>query len=628
MKARKAELFRYLTCHSLVYDDPTSLKIYGFDQGEVPPVLRKTLLPNSEPDLAVQPSTIDDLAGCIRYGLEKQVPIVPRGAATFGMGGAVPHQGGISLDFSTRREIYSFDVEHQLIRVGAGCRWADISQYLQPKGFDLCTYPTSWFSTVGGWASTGGCGIGCTKYGSFHSLIESIRVVTARGEEKELHCDDPEFDHFIGTEGQMGAIWDITFQVRRKPITQIPFVILFDNADSALECAQELLANFQPYHLKFLDAARIHEMNHLLREEHPTLAAGKEFTEKATLLVCFEDSKDAGAFRLWAQKKALFVLSDYKAHWMWRERMFPLRIKRIAPGLLASELILPLNKVAPYAKKAARLGDQFGVQLATECYFLNDGTALTLPVYTFRGQNAVDEALKSSLAFVLTQAGIRLGGRPYGIGIWNSPFLKHKFGSRLSDLRYYKISNDPQGIFNPGKFFNLKFRTGIAGKLMALPLNASLIPLWTSINPVLASVMTSKNGHGKRPSDLILENEELCSKCGSCISICPAYIDTQDERTTARGKLQLGKWILQGGPISKEEANVLFLCMHCGACTDVCQSRLDLVPVWDELERRVETQFGKDVARVEGFFKSVESKKIMGVPYARGAQVLDGSESK
>ena len=181
--------------------------------------------------------------------------------------------------------------------------------------------------------------------------------------------------------------------------------------------------------MKFLDASRIHEINHLLHEEHPNLRPGIELPEKPLLLVCFEDSRMADAFRNWAQKKALFIVSDFKAHLLWRERMFPLRVKRIAPGLLASELILPLDRVATYAKKASKLGAKFGVQIAIECYFLNDGTALTLPVYTFHSYGVIDEALKASLAFVLTQTGIRMGGRPYGIGIWNSPFLKHKLGT-------------------------------------------------------------------------------------------------------------------------------------------------------------------------------------------------------
>ena len=621
MKADKPGMLKCLTSASVVYDDPSSLHIYSFDQGEVPATLKKILLPDSMPDLAVQPGSAEDTQACIRYALEHNVPAVPRGASTFGMGGAVPHQGGILLDFSMRREIYDFDPQQGTIRVGAGCRWSDVAQFLHPQGFDLCNYPTSWFSTVGGWASTGGCGIGCTRYGSFHDLVRALTVITPAGELRRFNSSDPDLQYYLGTEGQMGVIWDVTFAVRKKPAVQIPFLLLLDSIDAAFECATELLREFKPYHLKFLDADRIHEINHLFQEEHANLQKKIEFAEKPTLLVCFEDSEMAENFRRWAQKKALFIVSDFKANLLWRERMFPLRVKRIAPGLLASELILPISRLPEYVRIAEKLGRQFHVQLATECYFLNDGTALTLPVYTFAGKNGIDEALKSSLAFVLTQAGIKLGGRPYGIGIWNSPFVKQKFGARFAALRTYKRRTDPQHLLNPGKFFDLNFRTGFAGKLMSVPLQSSFIPLWTKINPLLASLLT-KSRVTSRPSDLILENEELCSKCGSCIPVCPAYIDTGDERTTARGKLQLGKQLLSGGTMRAEEANTLFLCMHCGACTDVCQSRLDLVPVWDELERRVEAKFGKDLPRVEAFVKSVESKKIMGIPYGKGANSL------
>ena len=626
MKALKSELARRLSDRANLYDEPSARQIYAFDQGEIPESLRKILLPDSEPDLIVQPGSIADLIGTIQYAAQKNVALTPRGASTFGLGGSVPHHGGILLDFSTKREIYEFDKKNQTVRVGAGCRWSDVSHFLRPHGFDLCTYPTSWFSTVGGWASTGGCGIGCTQYGSFHDLIQAITVVTSAGQIWTLHRDDPRLQFFLGTEGQMGAIWDVKFRVRPQPERQVPNLILFDSNEAAVECAAELLKTFTPYHMKFLDAARIHEINHLLKEEHPQLRSRIELTEKPTLLVCFEQETES--FREWGKKKVLFVASDYKARLLWRERMFPLRVKRIAPGLLASELILPLDRVATYVKKASDLGKTFGVTLATECYFLNNGTALTLPVYTFRAKNRIDEALKSSLAYVLTEKGIRMGGRPYGIGIWNTPFVKHKFETTFHEVKRFKESVDAQSLFNPGKFFNLNFRTGTAGKLAALTLRPALVPFWTSVQPVIARFLASRFASFAVPPDLILRNEELCSKCGSCISVCPAYIDTQDERTTARGKLRLGKTILNGGPLTPEEANILFLCMHCGACTDVCQSRLDLVPVWDELEKRVEQIYGRDDQRVERFVKSVEAKKIMGVPYARGAEILAGHQSE
>lgn len=632
MKAAKTDLVKVLGPSSRVLDESSSLRLYSFDQGEVPEGLRKRVMPDSLPDLAVQPGRLQDLQAVIRYGLERNIPLVPRGASTFGMGGAVPHQGGILLDFSTFREIYDFDSSAGALRVSAGCRWPDANQFLESRGMEVCSYPTSWFSTIGGWASTGGVGIGCTRYGGFHGLIRALTVVLPSGEVRRISAGDPEMPFYLGTEGQMGAIWDVTFAVRKKPSVRRPVVLLFESTTESVECARELLNKFAPYHLKYLSAARIHEINYLMREEHPALGRGKEMAEKDTLLMCFEEGAEPGdgafgEFRAWAQSQALMPITDYRAHYLWRERMFPLRVKRVAPGLLASEVILPVARLAEYAAKAKELGRKFRVDLAFESYFLNDGTALTLPVYTFRSGGVLDEALKSSLAYVLTQLGIRMGGRPYGVGIWNSPFVDHNLQGRKQEYLRYKNDTDPMGLFNPGKFFRMSFRSGWTGKLAALPLNSSLIPVWSAIAPLAASLM-ARNVEGRRPEDLLSLNEELCSKCGSCIPVCPAYIDTRDERTTARGKLHLGKMLLNGANLTPGEASTLFLCMHCGACTDVCQSRLDLVPVWDELEKRVEARYGKDAASVQRFVESVEKKKIMGVPYARGAQVSAGHQSE
>lgn len=631
MKAEKRDLLTRLSSGSRVFADPSSLRVYSIDQGEVPESLKGRLIPRTEPDLAVQPGSLEDLQAVIRYGLEKNIAMVPRGASTFGMGGAVPHQGGILLDFSAHRNIYNYDAADRTLRVSAGCRWPDAEQFLEQHGAEVCAYPTSWFSTIGGWAATGGVGIGCTRFGNFHSLVRAMTVVLPNGEIRRLNAGDPEIHFYLGTEGQMGAIWDLTFEVRKRPAVRKPVLLLFDSASDAVKGAQELLSRFTPYHMKYLGASRLHEVNHLLREEHPLLRRDHEMPEKHALLMCFEETEEAPSayadFRLWAQANALMPITDYRAHYLWRERMFPLRVKRVAPGLLASEVIMPVAKVAEYAEKVEELGRRFHVHITFECYFLNGGTALCLPVYNFNSGNWIDESLKASLAFVLTRAGIRMGGRPYGIGIWNSPFLKHKLGRELDSYAAFKKRYDPLAIFNPGKFFSMTFRGGITSWIAALPLHPSLIPAWTALMPAIAPLLT-RAAKLRRPEDMVLLNEELCSKCGSCIPVCPAYIETKDERTTARGKLQLAKMLMSGEQLSGEEAGTLFLCMHCSACTDVCQSRLNLVPVWDELEKRIEARYGKDVARVGSFVESVEKKKIMGVPYARGAQISAGHQSE
>jgi NAD-dependent dihydropyrimidine dehydrogenase PreA subunit len=247
-----------------------------------------------------------------------------------------------------------------------------------------------------------------------------------------------------------------------------------------------------------------------------------------------------------------------------------------------------------------------------------------LPVYTFHSAGKIDAALKSSLSYALTRLGIQLGGRPYGTGLWNTPFVRSKYNGTFRDLENYKNSKDPANTFNPGKFFNLNFRTGVAGKLASLMFSSPMISLAGITTPIIASLLT-RNAHQQRNTDLVLLNEELCSKCGSCIPVCPAYIETGDERTTARGKLQLGLAMIKNQELPIEAAQMLFLCMHCGACTDVCQSRLDLVPVWDDLERRVQERFGKNQQQVSEFFEAVEGKKIMEIPYARGYKIATRS---
>src|SRR5262245_11064877 len=237
MKLDPISLEKILTGASRIISEPSHLRMFSFDQGEVPEPMRSLLIPDTLPDLAVQPQTVQDLQATIRYGLECGTPIVPRGASTFGLGGAIPYQGGILLDFSTSREIVGFNPETKTIRVTAGCRWADVSRFLEPLGFALCTYPTSWFSTVGGWVATGGIGIGCTKFGSFHDLIRELTVVTADGEIRTLTPQDPHFNFFLGTEGQMGAIWDVSFTVRQRPKVQLPFILNFDSVSAALDCA-------------------------------------------------------------------------------------------------------------------------------------------------------------------------------------------------------------------------------------------------------------------------------------------------------------------------------------------------------------------------------------------------------
>lgn len=626
-----SELRGRLSPEARIYADLSSRRLYARDQGEPPRFVERVLLKQNIPDLVLQPELPDDVSAALRWARARELSVVPRGAATFGLGGAVPTQHGLVLDFSALRSIEEINLDEQTVTVLAGTRWADVAHALKPYGLALCTYPTSWFSTVGGWVNTGGYGVGSLAYGHFKDQIHRLIVLTPQGELKELTSDDPEFEYFIGTEGQMGVVWAVTLRVRRAPQKTTPILLQCDSVESAFALAHELLQEgFQPYHMKYLSAARIHEINELLHSSEA------QIPERESLLIAFDEWESARACERWAVQSEITVSSLYHAYYLWHERLFPMRPKRLGPGMLASETVLSAEKAPEFIKKAERDGARYGVHLASEAYFVGDGQVLLLPAFTFNSRNVFSEFFVASLSLVLTRLGIALGGRPYAIGIWNTPFARAKFGKKFDELCAYKRKIDPDGLLNPGKFFALPAHWSSL-MLRGLPLSIGL-EIARLAAPLVRKFFdpTPKRYPAREPGrpptaispllDLLEYNETLCSRCGSCVPVCPAYIYTKDERTTARGKLQLGLALLKGEKLDAAGAQALFYCMHCRACTDVCQSSLDLVPVWDELERRVEARFGKDHQKIEEFVRGVEAMQIMpGTEYVPPiVKVLEG----
>jgi Fe-S oxidoreductase len=129
-----------------------------------------------------------------------------------------------------------------------------------------------------------------------------------------------------------------------------------------------------------------------------------------------------------------------------------------------------------------------------------------------------------------------------------------------------------------------------------------------------------------RTADLRTADE--CAMCGACVSVCPAYLALGDERVTARGKLLTAKAMAAGFAVTKEHAHRTFLCMRCKACEQVCQSKLELIPFYEELERMLEQMHGRDVQEIERFVKFAESSPeydalvkrgfVIGAPKHRG----------
>jgi ferredoxin len=216
------------------------------------------------------------------------------------------------------------------------------------------------------------------------------------------------------------------------------------------------------------------------------------------------------------------------------------------------------------------------------------------------------------LVSMLTQAAVSMGAQPYGLGIWNAAFVNHLLSpARRAELRSYKTGIDPHGIMNPGKYLRVGSQFMNIPALLFHPfVFGTAMKLLILLAPITGSIAALLFGKDKKLDSLDLElSTHACAKCGNCMAVCPAYLVLKNEAVSAKGKVELAKKLIAGLPVTAEEAATAYMCMHCRACEEICQTNLDLMTLWDALERRLAMQFPRPEEKIKEFLKTIDASK-------------------
>ncbi len=591
---------------------------FSRDLARVPRILEKILY-RTKPLLVVQPQGEQDVLTILAFASERRIPVYPRGVSSSAFGGTIPTRNGLVLDFSSMAEILAVDTAARTARMQPGARWADLARFLERQGMACVTTPSSRFSTVGGWASTGGLGVDGFGYGHFSQAIASARIALIDGKVQSINGGHGLRD-FLGTEGQLGIFTELTLRVRPKSDFSSPRLAYFEDPRAALIFVGRLIKGaHKPTHVAFFDRVRMAEENRLFRDR-----TGKDQTiveERDAVLMHFDDA----GIEATLPDSAEFVRGP-GARYLWAERFFPLKAQRLGPGLLASEVVLPLGSVPDFIDRARGLSARFGIKPAIEAIIslLSDGSAACVAISSFPCDPARkwNYLLRLLLVQMLLHVGVRLGGRPYGLGIWNTPFLAATYsaGERHSLLRR-KQELDPHQLLNPNKFFGIRtrffnfpgllfrpaaFRTALALARLLSPLLGALSRIGEAEHGERWCVPSADDQEGTR---LLLQAALRCTSCGSCVSACPAYLLTGDELVTGRSKLRMSEAWLAGEEIQAAESHRPFQCLRCGLCEEVCQTRLPLRECYLVLEKLIEKRHGYPKDLVQGFVQRLDASR-------------------
>ena len=188
------------------------------------------------PMVVALPENEAQVAAVLRTCRDLKVPIVPRGAGTGLSGGAMPIADGLVLSTARLNKIIKIDPLARTAVVQPGVRNLAISEAVAQHGLYYAPDPSSQIAcTIGGNVAENSGGVHCLKYGLTVHNVMRVRMVTIDGEVVELGSaalDAPGLDLlalFIGSEGMLGVVTEVTVKLIPKPSVARVIMASFDD---------------------------------------------------------------------------------------------------------------------------------------------------------------------------------------------------------------------------------------------------------------------------------------------------------------------------------------------------------------------------------------------------------------
>ena len=589
-----------------------------------------------EPMAVAFPRDAKQASAVIQAAAQAGVSVIPRGAGTGLVGGAIGE--GLVVDFSRyNRLITEFDAEKRTVRVGAGVVLDQLNSFLKSEGFAFGPdVATSSRATIGGMIGNNSSGARTALYGTTVDHILELEVVMADGRilqigpelntlpiQRELlenmamlnslqiherfgegllkrwpgygldrMARDPNnlINVLAGSEGTLAAIISASVKIVPTPDELGLGLIFFDSAAEAMQATVEL-AHLKPAAIEFLDRMLL-DQTRGQREFQAARDLLELDTKPAEGVLAVEfygqvEERLAAMVKLplGRRKRVMQTLAEINLVWTLRKQGLSLltSCKGAAKPVTCIEDAAVRPKDLPaYYNELSELINEMGLQAS----FYGHAASGLLHVRPVLDLHSPDDLKKfrtitEEVAALVKQFKGSFAAE-HGVGMGRTEFLKEQVGDEMYLLmRQIKKSFDPHNIFNPGKLIDDgryrldKHLRPAVGAERKLP-----------FEPVLA--FAARDGS-------FAANLEQCNGCGGCRketpTMCPTFVATGEEIMSTRGRANIIRAALDrrglkdGDALRSEELTVaLSNCLSCKACTNECPSNVNLALLKAELQ--------------------------------------------
>jgi D-lactate dehydrogenase (cytochrome) len=423
-----------------------------------------TALPVQPPDAVVFPETVEEVQAVVRIASQHRMPLVPFGAGTSLEGQVNAPCGGVSVDLSRMTRIIRVSQDDLDATIEPGVTLDQLNAGLRSTGLFFPVDPGAGTATLGGMASTRASGTTTVRYGAMRDNVLALKVVLADGTlistGSRARKSAAGYDLtrlFVGAEGTLGIIVELTLRLHPRPETVIAGVAAFGSvAAAARASAAAVQAGLAMQRIELLDKAMLEIVNPasgtnlpadgpvLFVEVAGTAALAAEHLEAFIAVVEDQDGRWLGHGAAADERRALWK-ARHDAFWSIRAA-FPGR------SFLVTDICVPLSRLAECLDETLQDLKESGL-VAPIVGHVGDGNFHTILVYDAADgteRDRIDAYLDRLAARALRMEGTCTG--EHGIGQGKARYLAAEAGASLGVMRQIKTALDPQGLMNPGKY--------------------------------------------------------------------------------------------------------------------------------------------------------------------------------
>lgn len=572
-----------------VRTDRVERKMYSADIGVMPRLI-KPFVPAGLAGAVVRPKSEADVVSLVELAAAENLKLVPRGASTSGYGGVLPAEGAVVADMSGMSQIVRIDAERGIVTVQAGVIWEVLERALHKVGMDLRLYPSSApSSTAGGWLAQGGAGFGSYEYGLFKENLVSVHIVLPTGEVRELKARDL-CDLVADAEGTTGIITELTFGIRPLE-THVHRAVAFPDARALGEAMSAVSSEKLPiWSITYINPESVRlktRMPH--RHGHPYEAArvhpDPKLPEAYIAVIAYPESRreliDSPLAAIIRSHRGIELPPEAAEH-EWDLRFSPMRLKRIGPSIIPTEVVVPLSEMAAVLDE---IDEKIKQPFILEG-MVGKGDKVVLLGFIPHDQRTLAFNAAFALSLSVIKIAKRHGGAAYSTGLYFRREASSVLGAdRVAKLSAFKKHVDPRGLMNPGKVLGSGAIDVIMGIASAFePIVRPVANAATVRTGDMADITKEINGV---PGDVAFF-AYTCAQCGYCVHTCEEYSGRGWMSHSPRGKYLYLREVIEGREkFDQRMVDTFLVCTTCEVCNTRCQLALPVEHSWMKMRGKL-----------------------------------------